>query len=193
MNIESNINQTNAAQANETDFPEIHADAYEEGWFFAQTDWPWALRETYKEARPASMAQHRAVAWAFVTNVVCPEWAGSEHAWLSFLLGYEDGGNAMADAGEAEYQALAEAGTVDETDCWILQAAPWKAKATRSAKALRAVRAAWDGAAAWLAKAEATGRSEDRIRADEAQIRAEAAGDAAFGSQYVPPASKAVH
>lgn len=191
MNIESSIYTAGAVQASDTDtdVPE----AYEEGWFFARTDWPWALREALPESRPSSMAQHRNLAWAFVAKVICPEWDGDEHARLSFLLGYEDGATEMADAGEADYQALAEAGTVEETDCWLLQAAVWRTAATDGEKELRAVRAAWDGAAAWSAKAEATGRRVDRLRADEALIRAEAAGEAALGSRYLLLAERPVH
>jgi hypothetical protein len=195
MNIETNISATNAVQSIDTDAaaPELHAEAYDEGWFFAQTDWPWALRESYEHARPSSMAQHLAASWAFVANIVCPEWAGDEAARMSFWIGYEDGATALADAGEADYQALAEAGTVAETCGWVLQSPPWRTKAMSSEKELRAVRAAWAGAAARLAKAEATGRPEDRIRADEAQIRAEAAGDAALGSQYMRCSGEALH
>jgi hypothetical protein len=195
MHIETNISVTNAAQRIDTNTgaPELNGEAYDEGRFFAQTDWPWTLKESYEHARPTSMAQHLATSWAFVANVVCPEWAGDEAARMSFWIGYEDGATELADAGEADYQALAEAGTVAETCGWVLQSAPWCRKAISTEKMLRAVRAAWAGASAWLTKAEATGRPEDRIRADEAQIRAEAAGDASLGIRYSPPTVEACH
>jgi hypothetical protein len=93
-----------------------------------------------------------ATAWAFISGTICPEWS-SEHHRLSFFIGYEDRATELADEGEAGYEALAEAGTVADTAGWVLQSEPWRVKASRSEKALRAVRAAWVGAAAWLAKA----------------------------------------
>jgi len=87
------------------------------------------------------MAEHRAEVWANVAGNLCPEW-NNEHARLSFLIGYEDRATELADAGEAGYEALAEAGTVADTEGWILQCGPWAAKASDTGKALRAVRTA---------------------------------------------------
>ena len=185
MTIESNVELSVASSISITDdtqLPEgLHEAAYGEGAFFAETDWQWALKED-EDARPTSMAEHRAIAWAFISGTICPEW-NSEHHRLSFFIGYEDRATELADEGEAGYEALAEAGTVADTAGWVLQSGPWRAKASRSEKTLRAVRAAWAGAAAWLAKAASN--AEDRLRADAAQIRAATAGDCGVDGRYV--------
>jgi hypothetical protein len=178
LSTEVSFSITDDEQARE----ELHQAAYDEGAFYAETDWQWALKED-EDVRPASMAEHCSLAWAFISGTVCPEWS-SEHHRLSFFIGYEDRATELADAGESGYEALAEAGTVADTGGWVLQSDPWRAKASSTEKALRAVRAAWAGAAAWMARA-ANGSGVDRIRADAAQIRAEAAGDCGLGSRYV--------
>ncbi|MDR5751089.1 MULTISPECIES: hypothetical protein [unclassified Caballeronia] len=80
-------------------------EAYDEGAFFADTDWQWALKED-EDARPSSMAEHRATAWAFISGTVCPDWS-DEEARSAFYVGYEDRATELADAGEAGYEALA--------------------------------------------------------------------------------------
>ncbi|HKR44045.1 MAG TPA: hypothetical protein VJU59_30945 [Paraburkholderia sp.] len=188
-NIELNIEATHvAADIGDT---EIQGEAYNEGAFFADTDWPWALKDD-AEARPASMAAHLLAAWVFISGTVCPEW-NNERARRSFILGYEDRATELADAGEAGYEALAEAGTVADTDGWTLQCEPWAVKATDSDKGLRAVQAAWAGAAHWQAQAEATGEQADAFRAIEALIRAEAAGEYMLDSRYVKGAASHTH
>ena len=169
MTIESNIEQRIAQSISIADQVDTDA-AYDEGAFFADTDWPWSQKE-HEHARPASMAEHLLLAWRFVSSTVRPDWNTDEHR-DAFILGYEDRATELADAGEAGYQALAEAGGVADTDVWVLQSPPWPAKATDEKKALRAVRAAWAGAAAWRRRADATGDKGDRYRAEEAEIRA---------------------
>ncbi|MGY6161158.1 hypothetical protein [Paraburkholderia strydomiana] len=178
--------------AADIDSGEVHAGAYEEGAFFAETDWTWALKEKNAACRPSSMAEHRAMAWAFISESVCPEW-DNEHARLSFLLGYEDRATELADIGEAGYETLAEAGTVADTEGWILQGKPWAAKVSSREKALRAIRAAWAGAERWQAMAEASGAQSDAIRAMEAMIRAEYAGDCGRASTVVTDGASSQH
>lgn len=149
---------------------EIHDEAYREGAFFAKMDWSWVRAEP--TVSPTSMAEHCALAWQFISRTVCPEW-NNDYMRRSFFLGYEDAATELADSGEAGYEVLAEAGTVADTEGWIVQSAPWEAKASRIEKALRAIQAAWAGAEAWQVKAEASGSVADRARAEEAQIRAE--------------------
>ncbi|WP_109479448.1 hypothetical protein [Paraburkholderia sp. C35] len=153
---------------------EIDDEAYAEGVFFASTDWQWALKEDAAD-RPASMAEHLSMAWAFISGTVCPEW-NNEHARISFYLGYEDMATELADDGEAGYEALAEAGTVAATDGWLLQSGPWKARASDAEKVVRSVRAAWAGATRWQALAAVSGSAGDRYQAEAALIRADVAG-----------------
>jgi hypothetical protein len=135
--------------------------------------------------RPSSMAEHVSMAWAFVSQIVYPAWGGDREAQTEFYVGYEDRATELADAGEAGYEALAEAGTVADTAGWQLQGAPWAAEATDGEKCMRALRAAWAGAAAWQAVAEATGTQAAALRAIDAMIRAEAAGEWTLDAAYV--------
>ncbi|KXU86522.1 hypothetical protein CI15_18980 [Paraburkholderia monticola] len=192
MNTNIALNNEANRIAADIDSGEVHAGAYEEGAFFADTDWTWALKEKNAACRPSSMAEHCAMAWAFVAGSVCPEW-NNEHARLSFLLGYEDRATELADIGEAGYEALAEAGTVADTEGWMLQGKPWAARVSSREKALRAIRAAWAGAAAWQARAEETGAAGDRYRAEEALIRAKYAGDCGRAPAYVAEAAMIAH
>lgn len=180
MTIESNIEQRVIQSISTTD--EL-GEAYDEGAFFAETDWPWSQKEP-DHARPTSMAEHLLLSWRFVSCTLCPAWNTEQHR-DAFLLGYEDRATELADAGEAGYQALAEAGSVVDTDVWVLQCEPWSDKATDAEKALRAVRAAWAGAAAWRRRADATRDKTDRYRAEVAEIRADAAGEYMLDSRYV--------
>ncbi|WP_184107887.1 hypothetical protein [Paraburkholderia fungorum] len=147
---------------------ELHVEAYNEGAFYADTDWQWVRKD---EEGPSSMAQHCAVSWAFIAGTVCPEW-DNERMRLSFFIGYEDRATELADAGEAGYEALAEAGSVAETEGWVVQSEPWSENASDQEKAMRAVWAAMEGAAARLAKFDWTGNESDRHAAGEAKIRA---------------------
>lgn len=149
---------------------ELNEDAYKEGEFYASTDWQWVRKDRHA---PASMAEHCAKAWAFIAGTVCPEWS-NEHMRLSFFIGYEDRATELANAGEAGYEALAEAGSVAETDGWVVQSEPWAEKASDEDKAARAVRAARAAAAVWQAKFDATGAVSVRRNAELAEIRAEA-------------------
>lgn len=135
--------------------------------------------------RPSSMAEHVSMAWAFVSQIVYPAWRGDREAQTDFYVGYEDRATELADAGESGYEALAEAGTVADTAGWQLQGASWAADASDSEKALRALRAAWAGAAAWQVVAEVTGERHAELRAIEALIRAEAAGECVLAARYV--------
>jgi len=186
LNIEAN------AIASDIDGGDLHDEAYNEGAFYAETDWQHCRKRPGFLWGPASMAEHCAVVWADVAKNICPEW-NSEHARLSFFIGYEDRATELADAGEAGYEALAEVGTVADTDGWILQCEPWAANASDTEKALRAVRAAWAGAERWQALAEATGEQADAFRAIEALIRAEAAGEYMLDSRYMKGAAPHAH
>jgi len=170
---------------------DLHDEAYDEGAFFAETDWQWALKED-EAARPSSMAEHRATAWAFISGTVRPEW-NDEFARLSFFVGYEDRATELADAGEAGYEVFAEAGTLADTEGWVLQCEPWTAKASTRDKALRAIRGAWAGAARWQALADASGERGDRYRAEEALRRAATAGDCGRTPGYVAEAATQTH
>ncbi|MDP9646150.1 hypothetical protein J2793_001583 [Paraburkholderia caledonica] len=77
------------------------------------------------------MAEHRAEVWADVAANVCPGW-DNDHAQLSFFIGYEDRATELSDAGEAGYEALAEAETVADAEGWILQCGLWAAKGQRN-------------------------------------------------------------
>ncbi|WP_025598611.1 hypothetical protein [Burkholderia sp. WSM2230] len=182
QNIALNIEASHTAADIGTD--DLHDEAYNEGAFYAETDWQHCRKRPGFLWGPESMAEHCAVVWADIVTNICPEW-NTDHARLSFLIGYEDRATELADAGEAGYEALAEAGTVADTDGWILQCEPWTANASDSEKGLRAIRAAWAGAAAWQARADSTAAEGDRHRAEEALIRAEAAGDYMLDGQYV--------
>jgi hypothetical protein len=174
------------------DSGEVHEEAYNEGAFYAETDWQHCRKRPGFLWGPESMAEHCAVVWAEMAGNICPEW-NNEHARLSFLIGYEDRATELADAGEAGYEALAEAGTVADTEGWILQCEPWTAKVSSREKALRAIRAAWAGAAAWQARAKATGAAGDGYRAEEALRRAETAGDCGRAPAYVAEAGLIAH
>ncbi len=183
MNQNIALNEANHIAA-DIDGTELHSEAYNEGAFYADTDWQHCRKRPGFLWGPDSMAEHCAVVWADIIANVCPEW-NNEHARVSFFIGYEDRATELADAGEAGYEALAEAGTVADTDGWILQCEPWAEEASDGEKALRAVQAAWMGAARWQTMAEASGEQADAIRAIEALIRAEAAGEYMLDSRYV--------
>jgi hypothetical protein len=176
------MNQTNIAQNIEANHvaadigdTDLHDEAYEAGAFYAETDWQHNRKRPGFLWGPDSMAEHCAVVWADIAENVSPEW-DHDAARMSFYLGYEDRATELAADGEAGYEALAEAGTVADTEGWTLQSEPWAMKASDGEKALRAVRAAWAGAARWQALAEASGTDGDRYGAEEALIRAEVAG-----------------
>ncbi|MDR5779150.1 hypothetical protein QCE63_06870 [Caballeronia sp. LZ065] len=196
------MNQNNAGTFDPSIMISTPNEAYNEGAFFAEVDWGWLMtigdEPTEEEAemighRPASMAEHCALSWAFVSSEVCPAWQGDMDAQAEFYVGYEDRASELADAGEAGYEALAEAGTLADTAGWQLQGAPWAAAASDGEKALRAVRAAWAGAAAWQAVAEATGAKADELRAIDAVIRAEAAGECSLDCRYVEAGVEYAH
>ncbi|WP_347556502.1 hypothetical protein [Robbsia sp. KACC 23696] len=153
-------------------------EAYREGAFFAETDWQWALKEPV-HARPANMAEHRAMAWAFISGTVCPAWQ-NEDMLNAFYLGYEDRATELADAGEAGYKAMAEAGSVAATAGWILQTRPWINTATKKDKAIRTERAAGAGAAQWQVIAAASKQPCDLHQVEQALARADAAGKCAL-------------
>lgn len=197
------MNQNNNAATFEPSITRcLPHDAYSEGAFFAEVDWGWLMsigeEPTAEEAemmghRPSSMAEHVAMAWAFVSQTVYPAWRGDREAQMEFYDGYEGRASELADAGEAGYEVLAEAGTVADTAGWQLQGAPWAADAGEGAKAMRAVRAAWTGAAAWQAVAEAAGTQEAALRAIDALIRAEAVGECMPDARYVPASADCIH
>jgi hypothetical protein len=186
LNIEAN---TIAADSDST---ELHDEAYNEGAFYAETDWQHCRKRPGFLWGPSSMAEHCAAVWADVAANICPEWNG-EHARLSFFIGYEDRATELAYAGEAGYEALAEAGTLADTEGWVLQCEPWAAKVSDGEKTLRAVRATWAGAARWQALAEASGEQSDAIRAIEAVVAAEAAGECMLDSRYVGGTATRAH
>ncbi|WP_250476744.1 hypothetical protein [Caballeronia sp. INML1] len=197
------MNQNNNAGTFEPSITRsVPNDAYSEGAFFAEVDWGWLMsigeEPTAEEAemighRPSSMAEHCAMAWAFVSRAVFPAWQGDREEQMEFYVGYEDRATELATAGEAGYEALAEAGTVADTAGWQLQGKPWGADASDGERALRAVRAAWAGAAAWQAVAEATGEKHAELRAIEALIRAEAAGECVLDARYVTATVEHAH
>lgn len=158
---------------------ELHEEAYNEGAFYASTDWQSARKDAWG---PASMAQHCAASWVFITSTVCPEW-DNERMRLSFFIGYEDRATELADAGEAGYEALAEAGNVADTDGWVVQSEPWSENASDQEKAMRAMWAAMEGAAFRLAKFDRTGDESDRHAAGEAKIRAASMTESQLGSR----------
>ncbi|WP_124517455.1 hypothetical protein [Burkholderia stagnalis] len=173
------MNQTSTLNANID--ANVNAAAYDEGAFFAETDWQAARKETHAPARAmpvapgySSMADHCQTAWDFIRQHVCPEWDHLD-AKGAFFVGYEDRATELANAGVAGYETLAEAGTVADTDGWVLQSEPWEDKAEAGDKMLRALRAVRLGATAWRARAEATGEAGDRYRAEEAEALAESA------------------
>ena len=181
-NIALNIEAKRTAA--DIDGTDLHEEAYNEGAFYAETDWQHCRKRPGFLWGPNSMAEHCAVVWADIVANVNPEW-NNEHARIAFFIGYEDRATELVDAGEAGYEALAEAGTVADTEGWILQCAPWVANASDSEKALRAMQAAWAGAAAWQARADASGERGDVIRAEEALGRTGAAGEYMLDSRYV--------
>ncbi|EJO63229.1 hypothetical protein BURMUCF1_1166 [Burkholderia multivorans ATCC BAA-247] len=61
------------------------------------------------------MADHCEAAWDFIRRHVCPEWDHAD-AKGAFFVGYEDRATELANAGEAGYETLAEAGTVADTE-----------------------------------------------------------------------------
>jgi hypothetical protein len=182
QNIARNIEADHAAT--DSDGGHLQGEAYNEGAFYAETDWQHCRKRPGFLWGPNSMAEHCAVVWADIVANICPEW-NNENAQTSFFIGYEDRATELANAGDAGYEALAEAGTVADTEGWMLQCEPWPEKASDGEKALRAVRAAWAGAAAWQARADSTGAEGDRHRAEEALVRAEASGEYMLHSRYV--------
>jgi len=167
------MNQTKIAQNIEANdiAADLHHEAYEDGAFYAETDWQCNRKRPGFLWGPDSMAEHCAVVWGFVASAVCPEW-NTEHHRLSFFIGYEDRATEFADAGEAGYEALAEAGSVAETDGWVVQSEPWSERATPAEKELRAVAAASRGSKVRAERYRETGSADDRRAADEAAIRA---------------------
>lgn len=200
MNTKPNAGNHTNQSISTADGCELHGEAYDEGAFFATTDWQAARKETERPCAVmpvapeyTSMADHCSQAWAFISRIVCPDWEHDEAARCSFFVGYEDAATELADAGEAGYETLAEAGTVAATEDWQLQCVPWPDKASAKEKGRRAVQAAWAGAAAWQARAEGTGDKRDERHAGLARIRAEAAGEYMVGSEYVSGAGSAGH
>ncbi|HEF4771635.1 hypothetical protein [Burkholderia multivorans] len=154
------------------------AEAYKEGAFFADVDWQAARKDTPVPFRAmpvapgySSMADHCEAAWDFIRRHVCPEW---DHADVkgAFFVGYEDRATELANAGEAGYETLAEAGTVADTEGWVLQSEPWEDEADADHKRMRALRALQLGATAWRTRAAASGAARDRYRAEEAEASA---------------------
>ncbi|ALJ69814.1 hypothetical protein TR70_0222 [Burkholderia pseudomallei] len=145
----------------------------------AGQDWQAARKDTRVPARTmpvapgySSMADHCQTAWDFIRQHVHPEWDHLD-AKGEFFVGYEDRATELANAGEAGYETLAEAGTAADTEGWVLQSEPWEDKADADEKMLRALRALRLGAAAWRARADASGAAGDRYRAEEAEMCAE--------------------
>lgn len=171
------MNQTNIIAIRNSNIDA--AVAYKEGAFFAEVGWHAARKDTRVPA-PAmpvapgysSMADHCRTAWEFIRQHVCPEWDHAD-AKGAFFVGYEDRATELANAGEAGYETLAEAGTVADTDGWVLQSEPWEDAAGADDKILRALRALRLGATAWRARADASGEAGDRYRAEEAEALAE--------------------
>jgi hypothetical protein len=190
QNIALNTQANHAAA--DIDGMELHEEAYADGAFYAETDWQHCRKRPGFLWGPNDMAEHCVVVWADIVANICPEW-NSEHPRLSFFIGYEDRATELADAGEAGYEALAEAGAVADTEGWILQCEPWAANASDSEKARRAVRAAWSSAAAWQARADSTGAEGDRHRAEDALIRADVAGEQLLDSGYMTGAVTHAH
>jgi hypothetical protein len=62
---------------------------------------------------------------------------------------------------------------VADTDGWVLQSEPWEDEAEADDKMLRAMRALRLGSATWRVRAEASGATDDRYRAEEAESLAE--------------------
>ncbi len=173
------MNQTNIIAIRNSNIDA--ADAYKEGAFFAEVDWQAARKDTPVPARAmpvapgySSMADHCQTAWDFIRQHVCPEWDHAD-AKGAFFVGYEDRATELANAGEAGYETLAEAGTVADTEGWVLQSEPWEDAAGADDKMLRALRALRLGATAWRARADASGEVADRYRAEDAEALAESA------------------
>lgn len=177
------MNQTNIIAIRNSNIDA--AEAYKEGAFFAEVDWQAARKDTRVSALAmpvapgySSMADHCQTAWDFIRQHVCPEWGRDEvrdAVRTAFFVGYEDRATELAHAGEAGYETLAEAGTVADTDGWILQSAPWEDAAGADDKMLRALRALRLGATAWRARADASGEAGHRWRAEQAEAFAESA------------------
>ncbi|KVD72790.1 hypothetical protein WI89_13780 [Burkholderia ubonensis] len=164
------MNQTGISIAN-IDIDAAQAEAYDQGAEFAEKDWPRWLDEPWG---PASMAEHCEVMWELMFEKICPGWAGNDDVRRAFFVGYEDRATELANTGEAGYESLAEAGTVADTEGWVLQSGPWTKKASAAERAARVLRAADAGAAAWRARAALSGSNGDRYRAEEAEIAAHA-------------------
>lgn len=164
------MNQTSISIAN-IDIDAAQAEAYDQGAEFAEKDWPRWLDEPWG---PASMAEHCEVMWELMFEKICPGWAGNDDVRRAFFVGYEDRATELANTGEAGYESLAEAGTVADTEGWVLQSGPWTKKASAAERAARVLRAADAGAAAWRARAALSGSKSDRYRAEEAEIAAQA-------------------
>ncbi|MFC5427561.1 hypothetical protein ACFPTO_01860 [Paraburkholderia denitrificans] len=161
-------------------------EAHEEGAFFAETDWQWARKDTRVPARVmpvapgySSMADHCERSWEFIRQQVCPEWDRPD-VRLAFFLGYEEAAKLLAATGEAGYETLAEAGTVEETEGWVLRSAPWVETPDSAERATRAMRAADAGVAGW-AELAASG-SVGVWRAEEAALRAAELAEAIAGA-----------
>lgn len=163
-----NMSQIDTVMSVDEDYCRSH-QAYDEGRFHARERW---LADREWNRRIRDMAQHRDMVWEDLLHTF-PEWEHGELARAAFYIGYEDAAWALADAGEAGYEELAEAGTVADTAGWQLQSAPWPAAVTDAEKAFRPLRAAWAGAAAWQARAAASGDAGDANRAEEALLHAE--------------------
>ncbi|RQS67235.1 hypothetical protein DID96_21965 [Burkholderia sp. Bp8963] len=172
------MNQTNISTAN-IDTSVAQAEAYDQGAEFAEKDWQWVRGDIHG---PASMAEHRERTWAFLIREVCSEWAGNDDVRSAFFVGYEDRATELANAGVAGYETLAEAGTVADTDGWVLQSLPWTKRASEAERAARVLRAADAGAMVWRARAKASGNKARRYRAEEAEIAARTMAEVIAGS-----------
>jgi hypothetical protein len=165
-----NATASSLATASIAPSPDALEEAYDEGAFFAETDWQWVMKDDEQD-RPSSMAEHRATAWAFISGTVCPEWNNADTR-NAFYVGYEDRATELADAGEAGYETLAESGTVADTAGWQGNVGDWTDIADQAEKAARAAEAARTGATAWASLAHVSGNRVDKWRAEEALIRA---------------------
>lgn len=149
-------------------------EAYDEGAFFAETDWQAARKETLVPAQVmpvapgySSMADHCQRSWDFIRQQVKPEWDRPD-VRLAFFFGYEQAATVLAVSGEAGYETLAEAGTVEDTEGWVLHSEPWRETDDCAERAARAMRAADTGAVCWAALTE-SGKA-DAYRAAQADL-----------------------
>ncbi|WP_322004471.1 hypothetical protein [Paraburkholderia tropica] len=165
-------------------------EAYAEGAFFAETDWQAARRATLVPVRVmpvapgySSMADHCRTAWDFIRQQACPEWDRADTRF-AFFLGYEEAAKVLAAAGEAGYETLAEAGTVEDTEGWVLHSQPWADTPDSAERAARAMRAAWTGAACWAGLVE--GGKAGTWRAEQADEWALEVAGAIAGAGVLP-------